>query len=100
MSRSGRNSDSDFLMPAWNFANNIAAIVNYSKVIGFFQLNCPPGIKGMGGQNSDSDFLVPAWNFANNIAAIANYPKVIAFFLLKCPPGMKNMLFSSKLKQK
>ena len=32
----GQNSDSDFLVPAWNFANNIAAIANYPKVIGFF----------------------------------------------------------------
>ena len=44
-SRGGQNSDSDFLVPAWNFANNIAAIAYYPKVIVFFQLKCPPGMK-------------------------------------------------------
>ena len=44
-SRGGQNSDSDFVVPAWNFANNIAAIANYPKVIVFFQLKCPPGMK-------------------------------------------------------
>ena len=34
----GENSDSDFLVPAWNFANNIAAIANYPKVIVFFPI--------------------------------------------------------------
>ena len=34
-SRGGQNSDSDFLVPAWNFANNIAVIANYPKVIVF-----------------------------------------------------------------
>ena len=44
--RGGQNSDSDFLVPAWNFANNIAAIANYPKVIVFFfQLKCPPSMK-------------------------------------------------------
>ena len=33
LSRGG--SDSDFLVPAWNFANNIAVIANYPKVIVF-----------------------------------------------------------------
>ena len=32
-SRGGQNSDSDFLVPAWNFANNIAVIANYPKLI-------------------------------------------------------------------
>ena len=36
---SGQNSDSDFLVPAWNFANNIAAIANYPKVIFFSNWN-------------------------------------------------------------
>ena len=34
-SRGGQNADSDFLVPAWKFANNIAAIANYPKVIVF-----------------------------------------------------------------
>ena len=44
-SRGGQNSDTDFLLPEWNSANNIAAIANYPKTISFFQLKCPPGIK-------------------------------------------------------
>ena len=32
----GQKSDSDFLVPAWKFANNIAAIANYQKIIDFF----------------------------------------------------------------
>ena len=44
-SRGGQNSDRDFLVPAWNFANNIAAIANYPKVIVFFPIECPPGMK-------------------------------------------------------
>ena len=44
-----KNSDSDFLVPAWNFVNNIAAIANYPNVIVFFfQLKCPPGMKKYG----------------------------------------------------
>ena len=43
-SRGGQNSDSDFLVPTWNFTNNIAAIASYPKVF-FFQLKCPPGMK-------------------------------------------------------
>ena len=35
-SRGGQNSDIDILVPAWNFANNIAAIANYPKVFVFF----------------------------------------------------------------
>ena len=34
-SRGGQNSDSDFLVSAWNFANNIAVIANYPKGIVF-----------------------------------------------------------------
>ena len=34
-SRGGQNSDSDFLVTAKNFANNIAVIANYAKVIDF-----------------------------------------------------------------
>ena len=34
-SRGGQNFDSDFVVPAWNFANNIAAIANYPKVTVF-----------------------------------------------------------------
>ena len=44
-SRGGQNSDSDFLVPAWIFANNITEIASYPKVIVFFQLKCPPGMK-------------------------------------------------------
>ena len=44
-SRGGQNSDSDFLVPAWNFANNIAAIANYPKIIVVSQLKCLPGMK-------------------------------------------------------
>ena len=34
-SRGGQNSDGDFLVPAWNFANNIAVIANYPKLLFF-----------------------------------------------------------------
>ena len=36
--RGGQNSDSDFLVPAWNFANNIAVIATYPQVIAFFPI--------------------------------------------------------------
>ena len=37
-SRGDQDSDSDFLVPAWNFANNTAAIANYPKVIVLFPI--------------------------------------------------------------
>ena len=44
-SRGGKNSDSDFLVPAWNFANNFASLANFPQLIEFFRSNCPPGTK-------------------------------------------------------
>ena len=34
----GQNSDSPFLVPVRNFANNIAAIANYPKIFVFFPI--------------------------------------------------------------
>ena len=46
-SRGGQHSDNDFLVSAWNFANNVTATANCQTVIVSFQLKCPPGVKIM-----------------------------------------------------
>ena len=44
-SRGSTKSDSDFLVPALNVANNLASLANLPKLIEFFQTKCPPGTK-------------------------------------------------------
>ena len=37
--------DGDFFVTAWNLANNNAALANCTKIIYFFSIKCPPGMK-------------------------------------------------------